>query len=191
MDSLHEVVFVVAIVGYTLAAVVWDLRYWKIPNKLTLPMFFLGWVYQGYFSGLSGIADGALGFLVGFGILFILWIIGSGGGGDVKLMGGLSVWLGFRWSLYVFFGSTLIVILVTAAIVVGNMLTVGPKKMKKKLLATGKPTKVGEKRKQETVEEKQKRRIMAYAMPIAIATWGLLIANYTLQKPFLPLPWLL
>jgi prepilin peptidase CpaA len=61
--------------------------------------------------------------------------------------------------------------------------------MKKKLLATGKPTKAGEKRKQETIQEKQKRRIMAYAMPIAIATWGLLIASYTLQKPLLP--WLM
>ncbi len=189
MESLHEIVFVAAVVGYTLAAVIWDQAYWKIPNKLTLPMFFAGWVYQGYFSGLSGIGDGALGFLIGFGILFILWIIGSGGGGDVKLMGGLSVWLGFRWSLYVFIGSTLIVILVTAIIVAGNMLTIGPKKMKKKLLATGKPTKAGEKRKQETIQEKQKRRIMAYAMPIAIATWGLLIASYTLQKPLLP--WLM
>jgi len=189
MDSLQEIVFVVAIVAYTLVAVIWDQTYWKIPNKLTLPMFFVGWVYQGSFSGLSGIGDGALGFLIGFGILFILWIIGSGGGGDVKLMGALSVWLGYRWALYVFIVSTLIVIIVTAAIVLGNVLTIGPKRMKKKLLATGKPTQLGEKPKQETVQEKQKRRIMAYAMPIAIATWGLLICSYTLHKPLLP--WLM
>ena len=189
MESLQEIVFVVAVVGYTLAAVIWDQKYWKIPNKLTLPMFFAGWVYQGYFNGFSGIGDGASGFLIGFGILFILWIVGSGGGGDVKLMGGLSVWLGFRWSLYVFICSTLIVIVVTAFIVLGNVLTIGPKKMKKKLLATGKPTKAGEKRKQETVQEKQKRRIMAYALPIALATWALLIASYTTQKPLLP--WLM
>ena len=189
MESLHELVFVVAIVVYTLIAVVWDQKYWKIPNKLTIPMFFLGWIYQGVFSGWSGIGDGALGFLIGFGILFILWIIGSGGGGDVKLLGALSVWLGFKWSLYVFIASTVIVILITSLIVLGNMLTIGPKKMKKKLLATGKPLAAGEKPKRETVQDKQKRRIIAYALPIAIATWGLLISSYTLAKP--ALPWLM
>ena len=189
MDSLQEVVFVVAIVSYTLAAVIWDQAYFKIPNKLTIPMFFAGWAYQGTFSGLSGIGDGALGFLIGFGILFVLWIIGSGGGGDVKLMGALSVWLGFKWSLWVFIASTLIVIIVTGAIVVGNMLSIGPNQMKKKLLATGKPSKLGEEKKPETVQDKQSRRIMAYALPIAIATWGLLISSYTMQKPLLP--WLL
>ena len=61
--------------------------------------------------------------------------------------------------------------------------------MKKKMLATGKPTKAGEKRKAETVEQKQQRRIMAYALPIAIATWGLLTMAYTVGWP--PLPWTL
>lgn len=189
MEQAQPVVFVLFVVAYTLAATLWDHWYWKIPNKLTLPMFFAGWVYQGLFNGLSGLADGALGFLVGFGFLFIMWIIGSGGGGDVKLMGGLSVWLGFYWSIYVFIVSTFLVVLVTMGVVLWNVITRGTKATKKILLATGKPTKAGDKRPRETLEQKQQRRIMAYALPIALATWGLLLLGFLKDQP--RLPWLM
>ncbi|WP_339742259.1 A24 family peptidase [uncultured Rubinisphaera sp.] len=189
MDQIQPVVFLVAVIGYTVAATIWDQKFYKIPNKLTLPMFFAGWIYQGVFDQFAGLATGGLGFLVGFGVLFLLWMIGTAGGGDVKLFGALSVWMGFKWSLYILIVSTFIVVLVTICIVIGNVLMIGPKRMKKKMLATGKPTKAGEKRKVETVEEKQQRRIMAYALPIALATWGLLAMAYTVNWP--PLPWTL
>ncbi len=189
MDQIQPIVFLVAVIGYTLTAAIWDQKFYKIPNKLTLPFFFAGWVYQGVFDQWAGLATGGLGFLVGFGILFLLWMVGTAGGGDVKLLGGLSVWIGFRWTLYVLGISTLIVILVTMGIVVANVLTVGPKRMKKKLLATGKPGKPGEKPAAETVEQRKQRRIMAYALPIALATWGLLASAYFGNWP--PLPWTL
>lgn len=186
MAAIQPYIFITFVVVYTLAVTYWDQRYWKIPNKFTLPMFFAGWVYQGVFNGLQGIGDGALGFLVGFGFLFILWIIGSSGGGDVKLMGGLSVWLGFYWSVYVFIVSTFLVILVTLGVVIWNVITVGAKNTKKKILATGKPTVGGAAKKVETTEQKQQRRIMAYALPISLATWGLLLLGYFTSKPTLP-----
>ncbi len=189
MDQLQPYVFVVFVVIYTLAAALWDHFYWKIPNKLTLPMFFAGWLYQGVFNGLSGLGDGALGFLIGFGFLFLMWIVGSGGGGDVKLMGGLSVWLGFYWSVYVFVISTFLIVLITMGVVLWNVLTRGTRATKYKMLATGKPTRPGEKPPAESIEQKQQRRIMAYALPIAISTWGLLLLGFTMGKP--TLPWML
>ncbi|HBN79095.1 MAG TPA: hypothetical protein DD473_25420 [Planctomycetaceae bacterium] len=189
MDQIQPVVFLVAVIGYTVMTTFWDQKYYKIPNKLTLPMFFAGWIYQGVFDQFSGLAAGGLGFLMGFGIFFLLWMIGSAGGGDTKLFGALSVWMGFKWSLYILIISTFIIILVTICIMIANFLTIGPKQMKKKLLATGKPTKPGEKPSAETIQQRKDRRIMAYALPIAFATWGLLIMAYTVGWP--PLPWTL
>jgi len=189
MEQIQPIVFVVAVVGFTLLTTIWDFKYYRIPNQFTLPMFFAGWIYQGVFEQLSGLGTGALGFLVGFGVLFLLWMIGSAGGGDVKLMGALSVWMGFNWSIYILIVSTVVVIFITFGVVLSNVISVGPKRMKKKLLATGKPTKAGEKRKPETIEQKKQRRIMAYGLPIAIATWGLLILAQTTGRP--TFPWLL
>ncbi|MCA9079524.1 MAG: prepilin peptidase [Planctomycetaceae bacterium] len=98
--ELHPATLVLILAAgiFTAAAAVWDTRTRRIPNFLTLPMFGLGWVFQIVMSVLYGwehLASGFLGFAVGFGILFLLWFVGSGGAGDVKLMGALSVWLGF------------------------------------------------------------------------------------------------
>ena len=93
MAEAEAIVFVVFVTAYTLAATWWDQVYWKIPNKLTLPMFFAGWVYQGVFDQWAGLATGGLGFLVGFGILFLLWMVGTAGGGDVKLLTALALWI--------------------------------------------------------------------------------------------------
>lgn len=90
--SVASLVLVVVVAAFTAAAAVWDIRERRIPNKLTLPVFFAGWIYQAVFHGWSGLGDAGLGFLVGFGVLFALWMVGGGGGGDVKLMGALSVW---------------------------------------------------------------------------------------------------
>ena len=185
METVQPIVFVVFVVLYTLTAAVWDQLYWKIPNKLTLPMFFAGWLYQLVFNGLAGLGDGALGFLIGFGFLFLMWIIGSGGGGDVKLMGALSVWLGFRWAMYVFVVSTFLIILLAIGVLLWNVLSVGIKTTKKKMLATGKPSRLGQTQ-TESVEQKQQRRIMAYALPVLISTWGLLIMGFVMDQPTLP-----
>lgn len=136
-------------------------------------MFFAGWIYQIVMSAMYGwhhLGSAALGFLIGFGTLFVLWFVGGGGGGDVKLMGALSVWLGFRLTLYVLIVSTLLVLTITVGVVLGTLLTRGVRGSKRKYLATGK-TKKGEKPRTETLEEKQNRRIMAYATPVAVATW--------------------
>jgi len=181
--SLQLVLFLLCVGLFTGAAAVWDLRTRRIPNKLTLPVFGLGLLYQVVFSGLAGLSDAGLAFLLGFGVLFVLWLIGGGGGGDVKLIGALSVWLGFKLTLMVLISSTVFVIAGTACVMVWGMITHGPMRFKKKFLATGrdqnrkKPTK-------ETIEQRQKRRVMAYALPVALATW--IVVIYKLPTfPFL------
>ncbi|NOX56695.1 MAG: prepilin peptidase [Planctomycetes bacterium] len=174
--SLQLVVFLLGVCGLTTAAAVWDLRTRRIPNKLTIPAFLAGLVYQAAFNGLGrpGLADAGLAFLLGFGTLFVLWLIGGGGGGDVKLMGALSVWLGFRLTLLVMICSVICVLVGTLLVMVWSVITRGAYATKRKYTATGKGygTGKGRKKKTETVAQRQKRRIMAYALPVALSTWA-------------------
>ena len=167
----QQIVFAVGVGLFTLTAAVSDWRTRRIPNRLTIPVFFLGLAYQIGFNGLAGLADAGLGFAIGFGTLFVLWMIGGGGGGDVKLMGALSTWLGFRMTLLVMIGSTVFVLFGTLAVMVWSLVSRGPYKTKKKFIATGKPSAAGNKTEPETLEQRKGLRIMAYAIPVALATW--------------------
>ncbi|MBX3441691.1 MAG: prepilin peptidase [Planctomyces sp.] len=151
---------------FTAVAAGWDLREKRIPNRLTLPVFFAGWIYQLAFHGWSGLADGAAGFAVGFGVLFVLWFIGGGGGGDVKLMGALSVWMGFRLTLLVLVASTVAVVLITLSTVAWQVCRQGARRTKARYVAG----KTGPKS-AETIAQRQSRRILPYAVPVAAATW--------------------
>lgn len=178
--TIHAIVFLIGIVALTGVAAWTDTWTRRIPNWLTLPMFALGWVYQGIFFGGEGLLHGLQGFALGFGTFFVLWLIGGGGGGDVKLMGALSVWLGFKYTLYVMVLSTVFVVLGTAAVMIYEALTRGVRQTQKKYLATGKTDANGKPVfNKETIEQKQGRRIMAYALPVALATWLMMLANLT------------
>jgi len=171
--SPSSMILVVAVSLFTAAAAFMDIRTKRIPNKLTLPMFFAGWVYQLVMSAMYGwhhLGSAALGFLVGFGLLFVLWMVGGGGGGDVKLMGALSVWLGFQMTLAVLLVSTILVLVGTLGVILWNVSKYGARKTHEKYTATGK-TPVGKKPAVETQDQKLRRRVMAYAGPVAIATW--------------------
>ena len=116
-----QVVLLLCVGAFTLAAAVCDLRSRKIPNKMTAPMCVAGIVYQVAFFGLDGLWTALLGFAAGFGILFVLWMIATAGGGDVKLMAALGTWLGWLTTLKVLFCSLIFVTTGTIGIVlVGN-----------------------------------------------------------------------
>ncbi len=181
--DLRLITFLLFVGAFTIAAAVSDMRTRRIPNKMTVSMLAAGVLYRIAFFDPAGFGDGMLAFLLGFGTLFLLWMIGSGGGGDVKLMGSLSVWLGFQMTLWVLMGSVLVVIAGTGAIMGWSILSKGTRKTKKLYLGTGKND--GKKKpKAETVEQKQGRRVMAFAGPVAIATWAAVILK------FAAFPWL-
>ena len=186
--SLGSSILVVVTALFTAVAAGWDLRTRRIPNNLTFPVFLAGWVYQAVDRGWTGLGDAALGFLVGFGILFVLWVVGGGGGGDVKLMGALSVWLGFRLTLLVMIVSTAVVLVITCGVFVWTLMTRGFKSVQQKYLATGKlsakEVRAGKKLEPETAVQKQQRRVLPYAVPVALATWLVLVWKLpTLDNP--------
>lgn len=172
--SIASVVFLIGVGVYTVVAAVWDIRFKKVPNKLTLPFLGLGIVYQLAFHSWAGLGDAGLGFLVGFGLLFLMWMVGGGGGGDVKLMGALSVWLGFNVTVMVMLGTVVLAIFGTMGVIVFSMFGRGLYGTKDKYLATGKLTKDKKVRK-ETIDQRTNRRAMGYAVPVALATWVVVV----------------
>ncbi len=183
--SPQLVVFLVAVGVFTATAAIMDLRVKKIPNKLTLPFFGAGIVYQLVFNqlgngiGSPGLIDAAAAFAAGFGLLWVLWMIGGGGGGDVKLMGALSVWIGFKLTCFVLVMSTILVIIGTVGVMVISAFTKGVYRTKETYLASDNAPK-GQPMAAETAGQRAKRRVMGYAPPVALATW--LIVLYKLPK---------
>jgi prepilin peptidase CpaA len=167
------IVFLVGVGVFTLAAAISDFRSRRIPNAMTVPFFVAGLVYQGVANGWSGLADAGLAFLIGFGTLFVLWLVGGGGGGDVKLMGALSAWLGVSLTIRVLIVSILFVIAGTFGVVLLSIGRRGVRRTKDKFVAQ---TVVSRgKVKGETVVDRQQRRVMAFAIPVALATWSVVL----------------
>ncbi|MEZ6032971.1 MAG: A24 family peptidase [Planctomycetaceae bacterium] len=163
-----QVVLLLCVGLFTLAAAICDLRYRKIPNRMTAPMCVAGIVYQVAFFQWDGLWSALLGFGAGFGILFVLWMIATAGGGDVKLMAALGTWLGWLTTLKVLFCSLIFVTTGTIGIVVIGMLSQGLRRTKEQYLTKS------TKGKAETTDQRQKRRVMAFAVPVALATWCIL-----------------
>ncbi len=173
--TLQLIVFLVGLAVLTAGAAIWDIGVRRIPNVLTLPVFALGLVYQAWFNGFAGLGDAALGFALGFGTLFVLWMIGGGGGGDVKLMGALSVWLGFKLTLYVMIVSTFLVILITGGVILASLVTGGRKRGLASLTSPGRVATSEAPPAVIAPEQKVQRRVTAFAVPVFLATWIVVI----------------
>ncbi|QDT90732.1 A24 family peptidase [Gimesia algae] len=157
---------------FTVIAAITDYKARKIYNVLTVPFFVLGIIYQLVFNGWEGLMYGGLGFLAGFGSFFLIWIVGSGAAGDVKMMGALSIWLGFKATIAVMIIGTVFVLIGSFAVLFWSVVTRGARKTKETYLATGKALKNKKKYKPETMASKQKRGLMPFALPVVLATWS-------------------
>jgi prepilin peptidase CpaA len=93
--------------GATALAAWTDLRGFRIPNSLTLPLLATGLVYNALVGGGGPLLGSLLGVLFGGGILFPIYCLGGMGAGDVKLLAGVGAWLGVPGVVYAFIGAGL------------------------------------------------------------------------------------
>lgn len=75
-----------------LAASLIDLRKRKIPNSISFPLIFSGFIFH-FVKG--SVSSGLVGFAVGFFWFFIPYLFAWVGAGDVKLMAGAGLWAGW------------------------------------------------------------------------------------------------
>lgn len=114
-DAISGWLFFGMVMSLLAVATYTDQRARVVPKWLTLPALGLGilvsilrgcwlaandlpvWAFgsQGVFLGaLDGFLFALTGFAAGFGLIFLLWILGVCGGGDVKLFAALGAWIG-------------------------------------------------------------------------------------------------
>ena len=85
---------------YIIVALITDIRFMKIPNVLTIPSIIMGVVGHTIHAGFSGLSESIIGLTVSFIIMFILYVFGVVGAGDVKLFGGIGAWTGAWFSIH-------------------------------------------------------------------------------------------
>jgi prepilin peptidase CpaA len=91
-----------------LCAGVWDWRYRRIPNWLTVSGLVAGIAVNVGISGWAGLKTSLLGALLGLGLLLPFVLLRSLGAGDWKLAGALGASLGPHELVTVLMGSVLV-----------------------------------------------------------------------------------
>ena len=83
-----------AVLCASIAAAVFDFRSYRIPNPITVPLALLGLAYQGSVHGPMGVLVAIAAACLISAPYLVLFMSAGGGGGDVKLMAAIGVWLG-------------------------------------------------------------------------------------------------
>lgn len=170
MDPIVQITVLIAVAAYTLFGSVWDIRTRRLPNWLTVPMFILGLVLHMGVSGLSGLGFSLAGFATGFGILFVLMAIGGGAGGDVKFMGALGAWVGWKAILLIFIGSGLIAAIGMVLMIIWGFFS---PPSERSLQSDGK--------KKLDEEKKVGRQLIPYAVYASVSAWIVVGGTFTLK----------
>jgi prepilin peptidase CpaA len=104
-DTLHRLFsappekVLMVLLAVLIGASVYDIRYRRIPNWLTLAGVLLGFAINfGIGPPEGGVLFALQGFLVAFGLYLFLYVLRAMGAGDVKLMAAVGALVGWeRW----------------------------------------------------------------------------------------------
>ena len=172
LANTRDALWLLFVAVFTAWALATDLRSRRIPNALTVPSLALALAFHAWFDGWAGLKSGFAGFALGFGTLLVLWLVGGGGAGDVKLMGALGAWLGWRLTLYVMIGSTVIVIIGSVAfLLIEGILQAWGLARRQVAVKPGAGGSNGRGKAASIEKWRERRRIMPYALPVGLATW--------------------
>jgi len=105
--DLRDVTWSFSLLFLLLLATVEDLRFQKIPNRLTFPAMALALVLGTAWHGLQGLIFSLEGIAVGLGTLLVPYLMGGMGAGDTKLMCAVGGFLGPKGAFFAFLFSAL------------------------------------------------------------------------------------
>ena len=110
----------IAVVALLLICLLSDVKSRRIPNWATLPGIALGLMLNLVLGGWPGLRMSAIGAGVGFGALFLLFMLGWMGGGDVKLMAAIGALKGYPFVVSALVYSILVGGFIGIAVLVWN-----------------------------------------------------------------------
>ncbi|MFC4321747.1 A24 family peptidase [Litchfieldia salsa] len=94
---IYPILFIALFISF-----ITDIKERKILNIITLPTILYGVIYHSIANGWSGFLFSGFGFVVGFGLLLIPFILGGMGAGDVKLMSAIGSLMGAMFIMKAF-----------------------------------------------------------------------------------------
>ncbi len=110
VTALTAAVFGTMLIGITVT----DARHYLIPNEYTLGGLVIG-LFLALREGVSGIVEALIGAAVGFGVLYLVAVLGAKafgkeamGGGDIKMMAMVGAFTGWKGVLLTIFGGSLL-----------------------------------------------------------------------------------
>jgi prepilin peptidase CpaA len=185
-------VYCVALVGLTAVASYTDLRRLTIPKVLTLSTLALGVVmnlvrgaglgadgHTVWVLGAHGAAVGALdgllfalaGFGTGFALFFVMWLLGTCGGGDLKLFAALGAWVGPSLAVLVLIGTLILVVVFSVARLAWSFVSRGYRSTARDYTLQ-EAARSGKRAGKQTAAEarRPRQRLMAYSLPVAVST---------------------
>lgn len=89
-----DLVVMLILWGVLAIGVITDLRWSRIPNWLTFPAMVAGITAHSWSSGVEGAVFATVGLTVGLGVFLVLYLTGSVGAGDVKLLAAVGTLIG-------------------------------------------------------------------------------------------------
>ncbi len=99
---------VIVVMVASCVAATTDIRKYRVYNSLTIPLFLSGVAYHTAIDGWNGLAASLIGAAFGFGVLFVPYLLGLMGAGDVKLLAGVAAWLCLGLAVVVFVVTSLV-----------------------------------------------------------------------------------
>ena len=103
-----------------LISLITDIKNRKILNIVTMPSILFAFIYYSAAQGWEGFLFSGKGFLVGFALLLIPYLLGGMGAGDVKLMAAIGALMGTSFVLYSFVYIALIGGLISLVLIMKN-----------------------------------------------------------------------
>lgn len=169
MELFYDIpIFVLLVI-----AIYTDLSRKKVYNWTTIPAICLGLALHFSRDGWPGAGNSLLGFIAGFGLLFICYLAGGMGGGDVKLMGAIGALGGYPFVLWAAFYSALAGGLMAVIIMIWQgALREGLKQTGRLFLRLVAPVR------EKTVTAPREDREVPYGVAIVIGTFLVLMRKY-------------